>query len=314
VEFPGAIYHVLNRGDRRENIFRDEVDRERFLDTLGEACGKTGWQVHAYCLMGNHFHLVTETPEPNLVAGMKWFLGTYTLRFNRRYKVPGHLFSGRYKSIMVGGEGGHLRTVCEYVHLNPVRAGLLRDDEPLRSYRWSSFGEYLKPPGRRVNWLRVDRVLGECGIPTDSSTGRREFERLLEARRREPTEETFAAVRRGWYVGSEEFKRELLQRLSAGAGPQHYGVELRESAEARAERIIAEELRSQGWGEADLEGRRKGDPVKTAIAARLRRETTVTLAWIANRLRMGTRTHLAHLLYWHRREERPSVPEHDTMD
>ena len=97
VEYAGAIYHVLNRGDRREPIFRDDEDGQRFLATLGEACGKTGWQVHALCLMSNHFDLVVETPRGNLVVGMKWLLGTYTGRFNRRHKVFGHLFSGRYK-------------------------------------------------------------------------------------------------------------------------------------------------------------------------------------------------------------------------
>ena len=82
----------MNRGDRREPIFREEADRELFLDTLGQACEKTGWQVHAYCLMSNHFHLVIETPQANLVAGMKWLLGTYTNRFNRKHKLFGHLF------------------------------------------------------------------------------------------------------------------------------------------------------------------------------------------------------------------------------
>src|SRR2546427_707368 len=86
VEYEGAIYHLMNRGDRREPIFGDDVDRELFLETLGQACAKTDWQVHAYCLMENHFHLVVETPRANLVAGMKWFLGTYTARFNRRNK------------------------------------------------------------------------------------------------------------------------------------------------------------------------------------------------------------------------------------
>jgi REP element-mobilizing transposase RayT len=94
VEYPGAVYHVMNRGDRREPIFMDDADRRRFVESLGEACAKTGWQVHAYVLMPNHFHLVVETPQPNLVAGMKWLLGTYTSRFNRRHKLFGHLFSG----------------------------------------------------------------------------------------------------------------------------------------------------------------------------------------------------------------------------
>ena len=184
VEYPGAIYHVMNRGDRREAIFKDDKDRQMFMSTLAEACGKTGWQVHALCLMGNHFHLVVETPQGNLVAGMKWFLGTYTGRFNRRHKLFGHLFSGRYKALIVDGSGhGYLKTVCEYVHLNPARAKLLRPEQPLRAYRWSSWPEYLKKPRQRPGWLRVDRLLGEMRIPKDSPAGRRELERLVEARR-----------------------------------------------------------------------------------------------------------------------------------
>src|SRR5436190_24346325 len=117
VEYPGAIYHVMNRGDRREPIFTDNEDRKRFLACLGERCDKTDWQVHAWCLMANHFQLVVETPRGNLVAGMKWFLGTYTARFNRRHKLFGHLFSGRYKAVVVDGPGkGYLKTVCDYVH------------------------------------------------------------------------------------------------------------------------------------------------------------------------------------------------------
>jgi putative transposase len=145
VEYPGAIYHVMNHGDRREAIFKDDQDRIKFIATLAEVCEKTGWQVHAYCLMNNHFHVVVETPLGNLVEGMKWFLGTYTLRFNRRHRLAGHLFSGRYKALIVQGDGGYLRTVCDYVHLNPERAKLLQAEELLRAYRWSSYRQYLKP-------------------------------------------------------------------------------------------------------------------------------------------------------------------------
>ena len=171
VEYPGAIDHLMNRGDRREPIFLDDADRQRLVETLAEACAKTGWQVHAYVLMPNHFHLVAETPQPNLVAGMKWFLGTYTRRFNRRHKLFGHLFSGRY------------------------------------------------------------------------------------------------------------------------------GVERREMAEARAEQLLAAELKRRRWPEAELRTRSKGDAEKVALAARLRAETTMTVGWIAERLAMGTRGHLNHLLY-----------------
>src|SRR5882672_3652529 len=91
IEYPGAIYHVLSRGDRREAIFRTEADRKLFLDLLGQTCRRAGWQIHAYCLMDNHFHLVVETPRGNVSTGMQWFLGSYTQRFNRHHRLRGHL-------------------------------------------------------------------------------------------------------------------------------------------------------------------------------------------------------------------------------
>lgn len=303
IQFPGAIYHVMSRGNHREDIFRDDHDRESFLQTLGDTCAKTSWQVHAFCLMPNHFHLVVETPQPNLVAGMKWFLGTYTGRFNRRHKFSGHVFAGRYKSLLVGGEGGYLRTVCDYVHLNPVRAKLLPPEGELRSYRWSSFKLLLLPPEHRPGWLHIDRLFGECGIPADSAAGRQEFERQLETRRHQEFVEEFQTVRRGWCFGDERFRQELLAQVEGGAGQNHYGAEIQEASEAKATRIINEELRRSVWTEAELTRRKKGDPVKIRMAGRLRVETTVTLQWIAARLRMGTKTHLSHLLYIQRRAE-----------
>ena len=184
VEYAGAIYHVMNRGDRRELIFMDDADRQRFIDTLGEACAKTGWQVHAYVLMPNHFHVVVETPQPNLVYGMKWLLGTYTSRFNRRHTLFGQLFSGRYKSLIVDGSGsGYLKSVGDYVHLNPARAKLVVADAPLESFAWSSWPVNLLAPSKRPAWLRVDRLLGEWGILKDSPAGRQRLERALEERR-----------------------------------------------------------------------------------------------------------------------------------
>jgi len=115
--------------------------------------------------MPNHFHLVIETPQANLVAGMKWLLGTYTSRFNRRHKLFGHLFSGRYKSLIVDGSGnGYLKSVCDYVHLNPARAKMLPLERHLVSFPWSSMGYYLQPRRKRPAWLRVDRLLGSMGF------------------------------------------------------------------------------------------------------------------------------------------------------
>ena len=297
VEYPGAIYHVINRGDRREPIFQDDADRQRFVETLGEACAKTGWHVHAYVLMPNHFHLVVETPQPNLVAGMKWFLGTYTSRFNRRHKLLGRLFSGRYKSLIVDGSGsGYLKSVCDYVHLNPVRARLVAVDAPLKSFAWSSWPAYLLAPSRRPAWLRVDRLLGDWGIPKDSPAGRRVWEQALEERRQSEASEDYRAIRRGWCLGGETFRQELLAQMSERLGAEHYGEERAETAAALAEHIIAEEFKRRRWPEGELKRRPKGDAAKVALAARLRAETTMTVGWIAERLGMGTRGHLNHLL------------------
>src|SRR5487761_2258172 len=182
----------------------NEGDRRRFVETLAEACAKTGWQLHAYVLMPNHFHLVVETPQPNLVAGMKWLLGTYTSRFNRRHKLFGHLFSGRYKSLIVDGSvSGYLKSVCDYVHLNPARAKLVAPDAPLKVFAWSSWPAYLLAPAKRPAWLRADRVLGEWGIPKDSPAGRQRLEQALEARRGAEEGEEFKPIRRGWCLGEE---------------------------------------------------------------------------------------------------------------
>ena len=297
VEYPGAIYHVMNRGDRREPIFRDDEDRQRFLATLGEACAKAGWQVHALCLMHNHFHLVVETPRGDLVAGMKWFLGTCTSRFNRRHKLFGHLFSGRYRALIVEGSGnGYLKPVCDYVHLNPARAKLVKPEQPLKEYRWSSWPEYLKRPGERWRWLRVDRLQGEYRIAQDSRAGRRRLEEAPEERRGSEEGEEFKSVRRGWCLGGAPFQEQLLEQMAGGMGEHHGGQERQETAVAVAERIVGEELQRLGWGEADLANRRKGDARKVAIARRLRRESTMTLRWIAQRLGMGSASMVSHCL------------------
>ena len=308
VQYPGAIYHVLNRGDRREPIFRDDADRRRFLDTLAETCAKTGWQLHAWCLMPNHFHLVVETPQANLVAGMKWFLGTYTSRFNRRHRLFGHLFSGRYKALLVDGSGtGYLRTVCDYVHLNPVRAKLLSPDRPLRDYGWSSLPEYLQGGGRRWGWLRVDRLFGEMGLVRDSVAGRRQFERMMEERRGEEPE-AWGAIRRGWCLGAERFREELLEQMTEPMGERYYGgAERQETEEAKAERILAEELKRRKWEEGGLKQRRKADPEKVKMAQRLRAETTMTLSWIGGRLAMGAPGYVAQCLREAKKEQRHSL-------
>jgi putative transposase len=205
------------------------------------------------------------------------------------------LFSGRYKSLIVDGSAnGYLRTVCDYVHLNPVRAKLLGASQTLREYRWSSYPGYLSR--KRDKWLRVDRLLGEVGIPRDSATGRREFEKRMQERASQESPDDYKPLRRGWCLGDESFRKELLGQMAERVGANHYGAERQESGEEKAERMVAEELRKRGWTEANLKSRRKGDSEKVKIAARLRRETIMTLKWIAQRLQMGSWTHVSNCL------------------
>ena len=298
IQYPEAIYHVMNRGDHQELIFSDDDDRSLFVSTLAEGCQKTGRQIHSFCLMSNHFHLVIETPNANLVEGMKWLLGVYTGRYNRRHKVFGHLFSGRYKALMVDGSGnGYLKSVCDYVHLNPVRAGLLRPDQPLEAYHWSSYPLYRSDNAPRPPWLRVDRLLGEWGIPWDRPGAGGQFAAVIETQRQAERDEEFKPLLRGWCVGSKQFRAEMLVYIEEQRGKWHYGAELSESAEAKAERLITEALDASGITQEQLASWRKGHPFKMELAAKLRAKTTVSVGWIARRLAMGTRGHLAHLLY-----------------
>ena len=294
---------MMNRGDRREPIVRDDADRKLFLATFEECCGKTDWQVHAWCLMPNHFHLVVETPRANLVAGMKWFLGTYTARFNRRHKLFGHLFSGRYKALAVDGSGnGYLKTVCDYVHLNPARAKLLGVGESLKGFAWSSYPDYLKAPAKRPGWLRVNRLLGEHGIPKDSAVGRAQFEAQMEQGRTAEDSRAYRPIRRGWCFGEKAFRKELLEQVAQRVGEHHYAEERQGSGEQKAHGIVAAELKRLGWTAEDLKARRKGDAKKVRIAQRLRAETTMTLKWIAEELQMGSWTHVSNLLSKQRRK------------
>ncbi|HWT78878.1 MAG TPA: hypothetical protein VN648_08740, partial [Candidatus Methylomirabilis sp.] len=137
---------------------------------------------------------------------------------------------------------------------------------------------------------------GEHGIPKDSPAGRQEFERRMELRRAREDGEEFRPLLRGWCLGSEAFRQELLEQMQVG--PEHYGEEIRESGEQKAHRLLAAELKELGWREDDLSQRAKGHPEKLRIARRLRQETTMTLEWIARALHMGTKTYLSHLLYW----------------
>lgn len=167
IEFAGAFYHVMARGNRRERIFKDEEDRQLFVKSLGDACARTGWRVHAWLLLGNHYHLMLETPEPNLVAGMKWLQNTLTRRYNVRHHAWGRVFGDRYKAVLVeGSQPFYYETLMDYIHLNPVRAGLVRSGRGESVLDYPGAVSQLATPCRRQNersgwrWPRAWQCLG----------------------------------------------------------------------------------------------------------------------------------------------------------
>jgi hypothetical protein len=160
----------------------------------------------------------------------------------------------------------------------------------LLDYRWSSWPEYLKSPGKRRPWLRVDRVLGEWGVKQDNAVGRRQLEQGMEQRKEAEVSRAnsdWKKLRRGWCWGAKDFREELLELIGRKQGKQHHGEELNESDEQKAERLVGQMLRAGGWTEEELKHRPKGDIKKARMAARLRTETAMTWLWIAKRLQMG---------------------------
>lgn len=300
VQYPGAVYHVMSRGNRGEAIFRDHRDRERFLATLGEACEKTGWRVHAFVLMGNHYHLLVETPEANLVAGMKWLQGTYARRFNGRHRVFGHLLAGRYKALVVDGqEEGYFGVVSTYIHLNPVRAGLVRAGEArLREYRWSSDPAYVGA-ARRAAWLETQRVLGALGFGGEGRSGRRGYEVYLESRalecadprKAEALEQEWRALRRGWYLGGRGFGERLMGAVSRALAGRRTGSVSGEAVaahgQAQAERWLAAAEGALGWAGREWRQGAKVTREKQTLAWWLRTRTTASCRWVGERLGMG---------------------------
>jgi REP element-mobilizing transposase RayT len=303
-------------------IVEDDTDRERFVETLREASRRAGWLVHAYVLMGNHYHLVVETPQPNLVRGMTWFQTTYTVRYNARHRTTGHLFGGRYKAILVeAGEGAsagdaqYFSTLLDYIHLNPVRAGLvLAESEELpdvAGYPWSSLPHYCSKPSSRPEFLATSRGFHAFGLK-DGPAGRRRFvERIaLRAQGEEAVRCGLAEIdgqglqstlRRGWCYGSATFREnmlglaeDLLKRRSSkrDRNKNYRGAELNDHGEKQAEKIIAAGLEVFGLEEGQLPGMKKSADEKVLIAAIVRELTAVKVAWLATRLEMGSKSNV----------------------
>ena len=317
LEFPGAFYHVMARGNRREVIYTDDEDRRFFLHALGLACERTGWRVHAWTLMSNHYHLFIETPEANLVSGMTWLQNTYTRRFNVRHRLWGRLFGDRYKAVVVDGtESDYYRTLLDYIHLNCVRAGIIRPErkQSVLDYAWSSVAcGYALAPSKRSVWLAAASGLAamQCA---DSAAGRRMFVQRLDRRAvleemakcgvPEMPEEVDARcshLRRGWYWGRESFA-EGLQEIAARAikrvGSRKYRSSRERLAhdEYQAEKLLAEGLKAAGLGSVELARLPGSDARKVALALCLESCTTVSQSWLAERLQMRSASNVSQQL------------------
>jgi putative transposase len=301
IEFPGACYHLINRGNYRSWIFESAGDRSSFLECLGTVCESKGWKVHAWCLMSNHYHLLVETVEPNLVEGMAWLQSTFSNRFNRFRNENGHVFQGRYKALLLDADARV--GVCHYIHLNPVRAGLVAANE-LERFEASSFHQLMHPL-KRWGYGVYDTCLALPNALTDNPDGRLQYRQYLEwlsGNEREKEQLGFETMTRGWAKGSKEFRKELLSQLPSAkleTTKEADGLELKETVR---ERGIEHALQVLGKDETTLQSTPKGAVWKIGIALYMRERYLAPNAWIAKRLHMGAESSVQSWVSRHRRE------------
>lgn len=206
IEFPHALYHVTSRGDRREDIFEDDPDRQAFLSTLEHVVSEFNWLCYAYCLMDNHYHLLIQTPDSNLSKGMRQLNGVYTQATNRRHQRTGHLFQGRFKAILVDGDA-YLLELSRYVVLNPVRAGIVKKPAQWRwsSYRASAGIEETAP------WLAIDRLLAQ--FASRRSLARERYVQFVAEGIK--AESPWSGLKAQIYLGDDQFVRRMQARMEA---------------------------------------------------------------------------------------------------
>ena len=204
IEYPGAFYHVTSRGNEQRGIYKSKKDREQFLHYLETAKERYGAVIHTYCLMDNHFHLLLETPKGNLSQIMRHINGAYTTYFNVKRKRAGHLFQGRYKAILVEADE-YAEELSRYIHLNPVRAGLVNKPE---EFEWSSHRYYVGKT--KPEWLRTDLILGY--FDKKISLARKKYKKFvedsIEVEKESPLREIVAST----LLGSAEFIQEITAR------------------------------------------------------------------------------------------------------
>jgi REP element-mobilizing transposase RayT len=285
--YPGAIYHVLNRSHAREKLFASEATKATFVECLWAACERCGWLLHAYVVMEDHFHAAIETPQSNLAVGMQWLQSTFANRIGQNRPAHKPLFQGRFKAMPVES-AAVLGKVCHYIHLNPVRAGLVSVPR-LSDYAPGSY-RFLWRLDDRPAFLRFATALMEAGNLPDNSTGWQAYERYLEWQNEHGPagpNPAYRSLSRGWMIGSDEFRKGLLkQHQQASEAHSWKNPKTRERREARWSEALAPFLES--ISDNQRADRRKSAPWKVAIAAQLKATTDVSNAWLAEKLAMGS--------------------------
>lgn len=300
IQYPGALYHVINRGNYRRDLFASPGEAQAFLDTLHEATALMGWRLQAYALMRNHYHFAVETPEPNLVEGMHWLQSTWATRFNRFRQERGHLFQGRYQALLIEDDAA-LGRVVDYIHLNPVRAKIVLPDQ-VRNFRWSSLAGIVAGDGRVED--RGWRAAGRFG---DDAAARKTYEHYLigvghdEARW---DELGLRGLSRGWAIGTSAWREAMAKEYGRRAlEPGLEADQVRELRQGTWEIALQKALSEVGRAEADLVTRPHKQEWKLTIAARVRHESGASLAWLAQRLHFGAATTLRSYLCRQRKVE-----------
>ena len=198
IEYPGAFYHVINRGNAGEDIFKSNRDRERFLEYLEAASERFSIRIHTYCLMTNHYHLLVETPESNLSRAVQWINVSYAVYFNIKRRRRGHLFQGRFKSLLVDAEE-YLKHLSRYIHLNPVRAKMV---ESASDYPWSSYPFFIGT-SKMPKWLCGDWLLSQFG--KNLRQARQNYRAFVEESDPWVMEDPGHSLVGGFILGSEDF-------------------------------------------------------------------------------------------------------------
>jgi putative transposase len=275
LEYAGALYHLTARGDARADIFADDHDRGLFLELLGKEIAQQRWRCYAYCLMGNHYHLLIETPEPNLVAGMRRLNGVYTQAFNRRHARVGHVFQGRYKSIVVDKDSYGLE-LCRYIVLNPLRARMVKR---VHDWAWSS---YCATAGQTsaLGWLDVHWVLGQFG----GRHPRAAYERFVAQGigRASPWDELRGQI---WLGGSGFLQR--MARLSQGKAAANVPRRQRQPARPTAATVTAQVLSEYRIKDEQALCRREQQEAFQAWVYLLRRAANLPLQEVASRSKVS---------------------------